>query len=43
MVYGIIELINFAFGELFMLGAYITIALMLPTITLYGHQVDMPS
>jgi len=42
MVYGIIELINFAFGELFMLGAYISIALMVPAITLYGHQVNMP-
>ena len=28
MVYGIIELINFAFGELFMFGAYITIMMM---------------
>ena len=28
MVYGIIELINFAFGELFMFGAFITIMMM---------------
>ena len=30
MVYGIIELINFAFGELFMFGAFITIMMMVP-------------
>ena len=30
MVYGIIELINFAFGELFMFGAFITIMMMSP-------------
>ena len=28
MVYGIIELINFAFGELFMFGAFITIMMI---------------
>jgi len=42
MVYGIIELINFAFGELFMLGAFISIALMVPSITLFGQPVAMP-
>ena len=42
MVYGIIELINFAFGELFMFGAFITIMMMSPEITLFGSTVGMP-
>jgi branched-subunit amino acid ABC-type transport system permease component len=42
MVYGIIELINFAFGELFMFGAYITIMMMVTKITIFGHDVAMP-
>jgi branched-chain amino acid transport system permease protein len=42
MVYGIIELINFAFGELFMFGAFITIMMMSPEITLFGATVGMP-
>ena len=42
MVYGIIELINFAFGELFMFGAFITIMMMSPDIALFGHMVNMP-
>lgn len=42
MVYGIIELINFAFGELFMFGAFITIMMMAPEITLFGNTVSMP-
>jgi len=42
MVYGIIELINFAFGELFMFGAYITIMMMVTQITIFGHEVSMP-
>jgi branched-subunit amino acid ABC-type transport system permease component len=42
MVYGIIELINFAFGELFMFGAFITIMMMSTEITLFGHAVGMP-
>src|SRR5659263_55876 len=42
MVYGIIELINFAFGELFMFGAFITIMMMAPKITLFGNTVSMP-
>jgi branched-subunit amino acid ABC-type transport system permease component len=41
-VYGIIELINFAFGELFMFGAFITIMMMSPSITLFGHTAAMP-
>ncbi|HEY5529061.1 MAG TPA: branched-chain amino acid ABC transporter permease [Thermoleophilia bacterium] len=42
MVYGIIELINFAFGELFMFGAYISIMIMVNKATLFGHDVSMP-
>ena len=42
MVYGIIELINFAFGELFMFGAFITIMMMSASITLFGRTVAMP-
>jgi branched-subunit amino acid ABC-type transport system permease component len=42
MVYGIIELINFAFGELFMFGAFVTIMMMSPDITLFQHTVAMP-
>jgi branched-chain amino acid transport system permease protein len=42
MVYGIIELINFAFGELFMFGAFITIAMMTDEISLFGQTVNMP-
>jgi branched-chain amino acid transport system permease protein len=42
MVYGIIELINFAFGELFMFGAFITIMMMVPQISLFGQTVPMP-
>lgn len=42
MVYGIIELINFAFGELFMFGAFISIAMMVDSITLFGREVSMP-
>jgi branched-subunit amino acid ABC-type transport system permease component len=42
MVYGIIELINFAFGELFMLGAFISIMMMVKKITLFGAEVPMP-
>jgi branched-chain amino acid transport system permease protein len=42
MVYGIIELINFAFGELFMFGAFITIMMMVDKMTLFGKSVPMP-
>ncbi|MHB9149747.1 MAG: branched-chain amino acid ABC transporter permease [Thermoleophilia bacterium] len=42
MVYGIIELINFAFGELFMFGAFISIAMMVDSISLFGRVVPMP-
>jgi branched-chain amino acid transport system permease protein len=42
MVYGIIELINFAFGELFMFGAFITIMMMAPELSLFGTTFGMP-
>src|SRR5690606_10619783 len=42
MVYGIIELINFAFSELFMFGAFICIALTSTEISLFGTMVGMP-
>lgn len=42
MVYGIIELINFAFGELFMLGAFISIAMMVDEMRLFGQTFSMP-
>ncbi|MFT0172641.1 ABC transporter permease [Paraburkholderia mimosarum] len=42
LVYGVVKLVNFAFGELFMLGAFITLSLMAPEISLLGHVVPMP-
>lgn len=42
MVYGIIEQINFAFGDLFAYGAFFTITLMVTHITLFNHNVPMP-
>jgi branched-chain amino acid transport system permease protein len=42
MVYGIIELINFAFGELFMFGAFIAICMQVDSIALFGREVSMP-
>lgn len=42
LVYGVVRLINFAFGELFMFGAFLTITLMLPTATLFGRDFPMP-
>ncbi len=42
LVYGVVRLINFAFGELFMFGAFLTITLMLPSATLFGVDVPMP-
>ncbi len=42
MVYGIIELINFAFGELFMFGTFISIAMMVDSISLFGRPIPMP-
>ena len=42
MVYGIIELINFAFGELFMFGAFITIMMMAPELSIFGNTIGMP-
>lgn len=42
LVYGVVQLVNFAFGELFMLGAFICVSLMLPQVGLFGHAVPMP-
>ena len=42
MVYGIIELINFAFGELFTFGAFFAVTLMVREIRLFGYTVPMP-
>ncbi len=43
LVYGVVQLVNFAFGELFMLGAFICISLMLPSVLLFGVRVTMPA
>ncbi len=42
MVNGIVELINFAFGQLFMFGAFITIMMMSDDMALFGVTVNMP-
>lgn len=42
LVYGILEMINFAFGELFMFGAFLAVSLMLPQVSLFGFMVTMP-
>lgn len=42
LVYGVVKQVNFAFGELFMLGAFLTLSLMLPEVNLLGHAVVMP-
>src|SRR3954452_19107327 len=42
MVYGIIEQINFAFGDLFAYGAFITITLMVSDANLFGYDLPMP-
>ena len=43
LVYGVIQLVNFAFGELFMLGAFVCVSLMLPSVALFGWQAPMPA
>lgn len=43
LVYGVIQLVNFAFGELFMLGAFICVSLMLPSVALFGYMMVMPA
>src|SRR4051794_26210414 len=43
LVYGVVRLINFAFGELFMLGAFFTVSLMMSSVKLFGADVRMPS
>ena len=35
-------MVNFAFGELFMLGAFLTATLMMDQVTLFGHAMAMP-
>lgn len=35
LVYGVVRMVNFAFGEFFMLGAFITVSLMLDQISLF--------
>jgi branched-chain amino acid transport system permease protein len=42
LVYGVVRLINFAFGELFMVGAFVTVSLMLTSVRLFGVEVVMP-
>jgi branched-chain amino acid transport system permease protein len=43
IVYGVVRLVNFAFGELFMLGAMISVTLMLPAGRLFGYEVALPA
>ncbi|MCK0195850.1 ABC transporter permease [Ancylobacter sp. 6x-1] len=42
LVYGVVRLVNFAFGELFMIGAFLTTSLMLDEVSLFGTPVPMP-
>lgn len=42
LVYGVVRLVNFAFGELFMVGAFLTTSLMLEEVRLVGVAVPMP-
>lgn len=42
LVYGVVRLVNFAFGELFMIGAFLTTSLMLDEVKLAGFNVPMP-
>jgi branched-chain amino acid transport system permease protein len=42
LVYGVVQLVNFAFGELFMLGSFICVSLMLPSVALFGYMMVMP-
>jgi branched-chain amino acid transport system permease protein len=43
LVYGVVRLVNFAFGEFFMLGAFFTVSLMSPSVNLFGAPVWMPA
>ncbi|MDY0881764.1 branched-chain amino acid ABC transporter permease [Dongia soli] len=43
LVYGVVRLVNFAFGELFMLGAFLTVSLMASEVQLFGATVPMPA
>lgn len=42
LVYGVVKMVNFAFGELFMLGAFLTVTLMLEQVTLFETVLPMP-
>src|SRR3990170_2381970 len=42
MVYGIIELVNLAFGEIFMSGAFVAVTLSATAVVLFGTVVPMP-
>lgn len=42
LVYGVVRLVNFAFGELFMVGAFLTVTLMSGEVALFGRSVPMP-
>ncbi|GLS14170.1 ABC transporter permease [Hydrogenophaga electricum] len=42
LVYGVVKMVNFAFGELFMLGGFLTATLMLDKVTLFGTDIAMP-
>jgi branched-chain amino acid transport system permease protein len=43
LVYGIVRLINFAFGQLFMLGAYLTAFLLGSRFEIFGNSVQGPN
>ncbi|SHO66731.1 branched-chain amino acid transport system permease protein [Pseudoxanthobacter soli DSM 19599] len=43
LVYGVVRLVNFAFGELFMVGAFVTVSLMQDEVKLVGVTVPMPA
>ena len=42
MVYGVVRLVNFAFGELFMVGAMVTVTLMQSSGRLFGYAIALP-
>jgi len=42
LVYGVVKMVNFAFGELFMLGGFLTATLMMNEVNLFGAVLPMP-
>ena len=42
MIYGVIGLVNFAFGEIFMFGAFGAVIVTLHSTILFGKEVRMP-